>query len=125
MGVVRGPLAQIHKMFEEMYGFKPQEEGEGDHLPSLEANIRVDAETGEMGIRLKRRTEGVVDVVRSLVPSLAKNCLFYATTLRDIYANVKVVVLELLGKSGGVVECHTQIHLGKNSFSPDYVLHKH
>ena len=115
VGVVRGgvQLATIRKTFEAMYELELQEEGEGLQLPSLEAWINIEPKTGLMGLRLKRRTEGVYDeyrgimryvdpgsgntkgILRSLIHGLALKCAFYALEGHEMRENIEGVVKEL------------------------------
>ena len=109
-------LSAIHGYFSEVYQLELQMEGEGSTLPSLEARLNLCAETGTVGLRLKRRAEGPTDeyrsiiryvdwystnaktVLKSLVPALVGKCVYYAMSQADVQVNVRGVMRELWRK---------------------------
>ena len=118
MGIVSEgvPATSILKHFEKLYDLKLQIEGEGQHLTTLEAVLHLD-EKGRVQMGYKRLGEqfsgdptralvryvdkhspNARSMLLSLVPSLVKKCVYYATNLEIMRDNVTYVMRELRKK---------------------------
>ena len=110
------PVATILSHFQALYDLRLQIEGEGRHLDTLEASLTVD-ELGFINIAYKKQGQNLKEDPRralvryidrhspnarsmllSVVPSLVKKCVYYASNISSIQENILYTLKELVAK---------------------------
>jgi hypothetical protein len=113
VGLLNGrvKLARVRKWFEWIYGVELQIEGEGQVLPSLEAELSLVG--GRVGLRLKRKVDindlserrivrfpdatsvNAKEALRSIVVGLGLKCVWYSMSPDDVAYNITSTINEL------------------------------
>ena len=116
VGIGRGTphMDKLQRLFEHVIGLPLQQEGHGGELQTLEAMVRV-REGGVLELGLKDKTAlrakpnpvrkiirypdvfapNAKSTLRSLIPALAKKCVFYSTSTPMTKSNCQTVIFEL------------------------------
>ena len=112
------PLEDIQSNFEHIYGLRLQPESEGFSLVTLEAELYITCQHDVPHVRMryadKRGTNVPIEkvkrrfpeqykpnakrVIHSVIPSMARNCMYYRETYDDVLFNTSHVVASMQAK---------------------------